>query len=932
MTSSPLLGAGQLATAARLYQSLGLSVLPWRYAPHKKTGKLSKTPQRLWTVGEQPPMSAEDVAGWWRMYPNHNVGIITGPTRSRALVVPTDVAVLDLDTPEALAWAQANLADTPWKTHTGREGGGQHWGYRYPVLPPGWIIQTGTNVNGVPGLDVRGFGGYVGMPPSLHKSGKYYEWQGSELETLAGLPFLDTTKIKPVEHRAAQEDEDEQERPASTVMLQRASEWLAAQRPAVEGQGGDAYTFSVCATLRRGFALDMDQAWDVIQPWNARCVPPWDDEDLERKLLKGRREGTEDLGRRGIAPTRDSILEAFKQLPKEKIALPSIIDAQPEPVAEADPIAEAKARAFQIPGDVVIDVGAAFEAEALSAAGLLYRKDQPAYHRLRAELKNCGTKFSLKDWEKEVAKTAKAANVPKVKAINESGDRKRVVLTGDEKAVCDAILNVLKDAPTIYVRDNTLCYIADGEVQTLRKDRLRNAITQFCAVVKPMHDKGTDSYVDVAMSLPNPIIGMLSELLPEQVALFRVVDQIVTYPFCSEADGIYRLVTEEGYDAATRTVLTKCPGIEMERFPTVQEAVKYLTWMVKDFPFVSTSERDNFISAMLTVVVRPAIQGVTPLVILEGNQPDVGKSLLAQLLVSLSGICPAELTPWPDEGVKEATKKMLPVLRRSQPVHAWDNVRGTLESTQLEGSLTARVISLRTLGVSSDETYPNRTLWVLTANNMDANRDTTRRSMRVRLVKTRQVVYEIKDFAGFMHRERPVILAALLKLVEHWIEQGAQELPSLPKISSFESWSTIVGSIMHSAGLTEWLTNFKEAQEAMSRGDDWSAFIHAWYDTHKVESVSTAQLWIICTKTGLLGAVLGDQSDRSQQTRLGKALAKQHQAVFGALQVQLQPQRANSALYRLHRIALTGMQEDDSLVGVVGTAPTGGFLPQQSAA
>ena len=923
MSISPLLGASPLATAARLYQSLGLSVLPWTYSETNQ-----KKPQRRWQVGDYPPMTAEDVEAWWKMHPDHNVGVITGPTRSRDLVLPTDIVVLDLDSPEALEWAKANLPDTPWKVTTGREGGGQHWGYRYPVLPEGQYIKTQTCLFGVRGLDIRGFGGYVSMPPSLHKSGKTYEWQQGTFD-VRKLPVLNTQLIPPTTRETVSSDNEElDETPASETVFQRAKEWLAQQAPAIEGQRGDSYTFKVCAALRRGYALNMDQCWAIIDEWNDRCDPPWDGPGLERKFIKARQEGTEDMGRRGVSPSHAEIMAAFANLPEEKLAPPEVLASHGEPEADTDPLNAARDRAFQIPGDVQFDIGAPFETENIQAAATLYRKDQPAYHRLRAELRNCGAKFSLKDWEREVAKAAKTAAVA-ARPINETGNRKRVVVTGDEKAMCDSILKVLKDSPSIYVRDNALCYIADGEVQPLRKERLRNAIVQMCNIVKPVHDKTTEDYIDVPAPLPATVVGMLSELLPEQVAMFRVVDQIATYPFCSESDGYYRLVTQEGYDEASRTVLSRCPEIDMDRFGSAQSAVRYLLWLLQDFPFVSASERENFISAMITVVVRPAIRGVSPMILIEGNQPDVGKSLLAKLLVSLSGICPAELTPWPDEGVKEATKKILPVLRRSQAVHAWDNVRGKLESTQLEGTLTSMVISLRTLGVSSDETYPNKTLWVLTANNMDANRDMARRSMRVRLVRVAApAAHEIDDFEQYIYRERGTILAAILKIVEDWIDKGAKEAFGLPRIGSFESWSTVVGAIMHNAGLNSWLTNYKEAQMAMSQGDDWQQFVDAWYTEFKTAQVSATQLWMICQKTMLLSNVLGDGSDRSQQTRLGDALRRQHQAVFDGLQVLRVPQRANSSGYRLVRVGLTSVQEESK----VQTGTTEGSETKQSAA
>jgi hypothetical protein len=41
--------------------------------------------------------------------------------------------------------------------------------------------------------------------------------------------------------------------------------------PAISGQHGDVHTFRVCCRLTRGFALDHEQALEVLADWNARC-------------------------------------------------------------------------------------------------------------------------------------------------------------------------------------------------------------------------------------------------------------------------------------------------------------------------------------------------------------------------------------------------------------------------------------------------------------------------------------------------------------------------------------------------------------------------------------------------------------------------------------------------------------------------------------
>ncbi len=88
---------------------------------------------------------------------------------------------------EALTARLAKLPDTPMVL-TG--GGGWHYYFKHPgpgVHVPNSIGQLG------PGLDVRGDGGYVVAPPSIHSSGRNYAWE------LSGR--IDEVPIAPLPHR-----------------------------------------------------------------------------------------------------------------------------------------------------------------------------------------------------------------------------------------------------------------------------------------------------------------------------------------------------------------------------------------------------------------------------------------------------------------------------------------------------------------------------------------------------------------------------------------------------------------------------------------------------------------------------------------------------------------------------------------------------------
>lgn len=78
--------------------------------------------------------------------------------------------------------------------------------------------------------------------------------------------------------------------------LERARRYLAHVPPAIAGQHGDVHTFRVCCRIARGFALDDDEALDVLTEWNARCVPPWSERDLRAKILHARQYGKELVG------------------------------------------------------------------------------------------------------------------------------------------------------------------------------------------------------------------------------------------------------------------------------------------------------------------------------------------------------------------------------------------------------------------------------------------------------------------------------------------------------------------------------------------------------------------------------------------------------------------------------------------------------------
>lgn len=129
-----------------------------------------KHPRTGWKEYQEKAPSADEVRRWWSArYPNANLALLTGRV--------SGVVVLDIDPrhggDEALAAWQARNGPLPETPQALTGGGGQHFFFRYPGVP----VKSSANV--MPGVDVRGDAGIIILPPSMHSSGRSYEWDTS---------------------------------------------------------------------------------------------------------------------------------------------------------------------------------------------------------------------------------------------------------------------------------------------------------------------------------------------------------------------------------------------------------------------------------------------------------------------------------------------------------------------------------------------------------------------------------------------------------------------------------------------------------------------------------------------------------------------------------------------------------------------------------
>jgi hypothetical protein len=240
--------AAALAAVAR-----GWSVIPVR--------PRDKRPLIAWQTFQQSRADAGQVRAWYAEWPQANLGIVTGAV--------SGLVVLDIDPKHGGEASQAELerrhGPLPRTVEAVSGGGGRHLYFAHP----GGLVPNRAGL--APGIDVRGDGGMIVAPPSVHPSGARYIWKaGHAPEQLAAAPlphWLHETLTVSGTH------------PGHALAYWR--------RRVIEGvpEGERNTTIASFAGHLLWHGVDPDVATELLLCWNRmRCRPPLADEEVVRTV------------------------------------------------------------------------------------------------------------------------------------------------------------------------------------------------------------------------------------------------------------------------------------------------------------------------------------------------------------------------------------------------------------------------------------------------------------------------------------------------------------------------------------------------------------------------------------------------------------------------------------------------------------------------
>jgi hypothetical protein len=206
------------------------------------------------------------------------VGIVTGVVSS-VVVVDVDPLHGGAASLEALEQAHGPLPDTVRAT-TG--GGGWHVYFGHP----GGSVPNKVGL--VAGIDLRGDGGFVVAPPSIHPSGRPYAWLRPDRPDEAAPAAMPAWLVELVRERGY--------RPGHTL-----AHWRRLVKEGVqEGERNSSIASLAGHLFWRG--IDPKVALDLLLCWNARrCQPPLSEEEVARTVDSIMRRHESDDARAGTS-------------------------------------------------------------------------------------------------------------------------------------------------------------------------------------------------------------------------------------------------------------------------------------------------------------------------------------------------------------------------------------------------------------------------------------------------------------------------------------------------------------------------------------------------------------------------------------------------------------------------------------------------------
>lgn len=279
------------------------------------------------------------------------------------------------------------------------------------------------------------------------------------------------------------------------------------------------------------------------------------------------------------------------------------------------------------------------------------------------------------------------------------------------------------------------------------------------------------------------------------------------------------LFSVPGYDPTTRLYYTPDENLKLPSIneaPTREEALTaltYLTDLLVEFPFKTEIDWAVALSALITPIVRAAIDNA-PMHAIRAHTAGTGKSFLIDLisLIVTGRPCPVMAIGKTEE---ETEKRLVSWVHDGVPIIAIDNVDGELSGDFLCQLLTAFIVKPRLLGGNEAPDYECKMTIVANGNNLTlvgglASRRALLCSLDARVENPEKRPFKFDPKSRIMNN-RGKYIAAIVTIVRAYLAAGEPII--CDPLASYEDWIRMVRAPLMWLGLPDPVESMEIARE-----------------------------------------------------------------------------------------------------------------------
>lgn len=394
---------------------------------------------------------------------------------------------------------------------------------------------------------------------------------------------------------------------------------------------------------------------------------------------------------------------------------------------------------------------------------------------------------------------------PPLRLVTEPETRPDILITPQVHLVTEQMCEALKEDRAIYRRGGVLSHViradetAPGVVagspvaRTAPLSWLVDRVSMHARCVTRRKSKeGAVTY----LACPPPAPRVRAVLERGEWTGLRDLRGIIESP-ALRPDG--SVIQTAGFDAATGYLYEpNADFIPVADAPSHSDCVLAFARLVepfREFPYVNPSHLSAVLSAVLTLLARPAILGSVPCFLFDASAARSGKSIQVDVVHLIATGRAASRMTFPEQD-DELEKVLAGYAIRGSATVNFDNVARPFGGAALDKCITAiDKVDLRILGAPDLVTYDWRATVFASGNNVTCKGDMLARVLSPRLEtpldNPELLVPTIPDLRAWALDHRRELVHAALTLLRGYIAAGRPD-QNCPRWGGFEAWSRLI--------------------------------------------------------------------------------------------------------------------------------------------